>query len=54
MTPGLGGGAGVHDDLPGVAVHNSEEGGVTPLQDRLALELSGLWGGTVLAIEKKN
>ena len=52
MTPELGGGDGVHDDLPGVAVHNREEGGVTPLLDRLALP--GLWGGTVLAIEKKN
>ena len=56
MTPGLGGGGGdvVHGDLPGVAVHNSEEGGVTPLQDGLVLALSGLWGGKVLAIEKKN
>ena len=53
MTPGLSGGDdGVHDELKGVDVHNSEEGGVTPLQDRLALP--GLWGGTVLAIEKKN
>ena len=50
MIPGLGGGDDVHDDLPGVTVHNCEEGGVNPLQDRLTL--SGLWGGAVLAIEK--